>query len=61
MRYIYAGGAVRLAGERKGHVCPKCKKIHHWPMYVFAHRELSLSHTCGCGLVVRLQNGKATQ
>lgn len=39
----------------------RSKRMHYWPLYVFAHWELSLSHTCDCGLVVNLQNGKATQ
>jgi hypothetical protein len=43
-----------------GHYCPKCKKLHLWPMYVFAHYSLALKHTCDCGQVVTLQNGRVT-
>lgn len=58
-RYIYAGGYINgLANDRKGHICPKCKKHHSWPLYVFAHWQLSLKHKCDCGMVSNLQNGK---
>lgn len=42
----------------KGYQCPKCKTDHEFPSYVFAHWDVLLTHTCGCGSVNKLRSGK---
>jgi len=47
-------------GNPIGHSC-KCKRLHEWPSYVFAHMNIELIHTCECGTKVLLINGTATK
>ena len=42
---------------RCGHVCPGCGLELVWPMYVWAHQDDELTHTCNCGTRVTLQYG----
>lgn len=55
-RYIRKDNRV----DPSGHVCPKCKKEHHWSPWVFAHWHIALAHTCDCGLMSKLKAGKVT-
>jgi Zn ribbon nucleic-acid-binding protein len=41
-----------------GHICPTCGKEHKWSVYVFAHYDIELVHTCDCGQKVHLCSGE---
>ena len=42
---------------KKSFDCTKCRRTHHYPMYVYAHWDESLIHTCECGAKHELQSG----
>ncbi len=39
-----------------GHRCD-CGKVHEWPMYVFAHMNNHIKHTCDCGIESDIYHG----
>lgn len=45
----------------KGYDCAKCGRFNPFPLYVAAHAEERLQHTCRCGARHSILNGIAKQ
>lgn len=43
----------------KGFKC-QCGLFHEYDVYVYAHWDIRLTHTCACGRVHEVLQGKAT-
>lgn len=42
----------------KGYTCKCCKTYHEHPLYLYAHWTLEMNHTCACGAVNTILEGK---
>jgi hypothetical protein len=53
---------TRVVQERtaEGYTCSRCKRQHKYPGYVYAHWDVSLTHTCECGLAHNIFRGHAS-
>jgi hypothetical protein len=45
----------------KGYTCKTCGTWHEYPMYVHAHSNESITHTCECGAKTSVRNYVARQ
>lgn len=43
---------------RKGYKCPYCQKYNEFSVWVFAHWDIEITHTCDCEKVIPLKNGE---
>lgn len=43
---------------KKGYRCPGCKKVNKFSVWVFAHWNIPITHSCDCGRKNTLQQGK---
>jgi hypothetical protein len=46
------------ADSPKGYECQCCKKRHEFPLYVYAHWDEALEHTCECEARHEILRGK---
>ena len=40
---------MKIKETPKGFTCSACGRFHEYTAYVYAHCEIDLEHTCGCG------------
>lgn len=51
---------TELTKEEKGYTCKKCGTRHEFNVYVYAHWNVALNHTCEeCGSVHVILRGRA--
>lgn len=43
---------------KKGYTCPYCQRFNEFSVWVFAHMNIDIQHTCDCGKIIPLKNGE---